>query len=184
MQATISSPHRHSHATHHHALPIQTPPAFLPAAQPPSPSLSTLNDVQSHELIDMEALQQRLLEGFCSLLQLPMPTMTLKPFPPPHPDIQPTPPMQTSSTTAPRQKFTHLTQQPPRNMDTPNRSFPYTPMLQLAAQQTPSYQQTAAPMQAPTNNDELTAINEPPPPLTPAECLAPTCNHPPPHPSL
>ncbi len=57
-KATTSSPHRHSHTMYHHTLPIRTPPALLPEAQPPSPSLSTLNDIQSHELIDMEAIQQ------------------------------------------------------------------------------------------------------------------------------
>jgi len=57
-KATTHSPHCHSYATHHHALLIWTPPALLPKAQPPYPSLSTLNDIQTHKLINVEAIQQ------------------------------------------------------------------------------------------------------------------------------
>jgi len=100
-------------------------------------------------------------------MQLPMLTMTLKPFPPLHQaNIPPMPPTQINPTTAPRHKLAHLTRQPHRNMDNSNWRLPSTPMLQLPTQQTshfPDPKQTTAPMREPIYHDESMAINPPSP---------------------
>jgi len=166
-------------AMHHHAVLVKTPPALPTDTVPTSSSTSTLNEVSLDILIAVEVCQQQMLEGFCSLPKLPMPTRTMaQPSLPPHQaDFPPKPPTQTTTpVTAPRREPVDLNLQTRRNMDNAARRSPSKPTPQPPTQQIPLFhppdphqtvsspthpltshnQQTAGPIREPIDHDATT----------------------------
>jgi len=171
MPATTSSSTCKQPTTHHHALPVKTPCA-IPTA---TPSTSfTLHDSPPDLLIAVDTFQQQILEGFCLLLQLPMPTkMTPKPSLPPHQaNFSPTSPPQTPTpATAPRQEPVDPNQ--PTHHNT-NNSAQLTLMPPMPPMQLPMT--TTMPMIMTTIPTTLCLPSQPP--LPEPSPLAPTTKQP------
>ncbi len=140
--ATTSFPTCQPPTTHHHALPVKTPPALPVDTYPTSSGTFTSTNILPDLTIAVDMFKQRILEEFCLLLKLLMLTMmTPKPSLPPHQaDVSPTPPPQTPiPTTVHRREPVDPNRQTHRNTNKPAQLTP-TPQLPMPQQPTPQMQ--------------------------------------------